>query len=192
MAEAARLPSPRPLPSIPELNGLPDTEFGAVMAPLFEGAPSFLGGLAAARPFASYEVLWARALEIARAMPEPEQLELINAHPRLGAPPASVSALSFREQGYDPGAPAEAPAAEDADEAQAADAARVAAELERLNAAYEARFGFRFCIFVNGRSRTQLLPIMFVALSADRPAEIQRALADIVAIAADRAARLAV
>ena len=34
-------------------------------------------------------------------MPEPEQVELIDAHPRLGAPPGSVSALSFREQGYD-------------------------------------------------------------------------------------------
>ena len=34
-------------------------------------------------------------------MPEAEQCELIDAHPRLGAPPGSVSALSFREQGYD-------------------------------------------------------------------------------------------
>ena len=33
--------------------------------------------------------------------PEPLQVELIDAHPRLGAPPATVSAMSFREQGYD-------------------------------------------------------------------------------------------
>ena len=39
--------------------------------------------------------------EIAHAMPLAEQIELIDAHPRLGAPPASVSALSFVEQGYD-------------------------------------------------------------------------------------------
>ena len=42
-----------------------------------------------------------RAATIALAMPEDEQLELIDAHPRLGAPPATVSAASFREQGYD-------------------------------------------------------------------------------------------
>ena len=34
-------------------------------------------------------------------MPEDEQIELVDAHPRLGAPPASVSAASFVEQGYD-------------------------------------------------------------------------------------------
>ena len=34
-------------------------------------------------------------------MPEAEQIELIDAHPRLGAPPATVSAASYREQGYD-------------------------------------------------------------------------------------------
>ena len=85
-------------------------------------------------------------------MPVAEQIELIDAHPRLGAPPASVSALSFVEQGY---------AAEEAEQA-AHDAeverARVAAELDRLNAAYEARFGFRYCVFVAGRSRAELLP----------------------------------
>ena len=75
-------------------------------------------------------------------MPRDEQVELIDAHPRLGAPPGAVSALSFAEQGYD------------------RRGTRVAertlgraAELDRLNAAYEARFGFRYCVFVAGRSR---------------------------------------
>jgi 2-oxo-4-hydroxy-4-carboxy--5-ureidoimidazoline (OHCU) decarboxylase len=144
------------------------------LAPLFEGAPAFLDRLAAARPFESFAALWTRALEVARSMPEAEQLELINAHPRLGAPPATVSAMSFREQGYD------------TPEAEAAEAARVGAELERLNAEYEARFGFRYCVFVNGRSRAALLPGMAAALTAGRAAEMDRALTDVVAIAADR------
>ena len=42
-----------------------------------------------------------RAEEVALSMPEAEQVELLNAHPRIGAAPGSVSALSFREQGYD-------------------------------------------------------------------------------------------
>ena len=60
----------------------------------------FLGRLAMARPFGSVEALFAGAREIAHAMPLDEKLELIDAHPRLGAPPAEVSALSYVEQGY--------------------------------------------------------------------------------------------
>ena len=54
-----------------------------------------------ARPFGDAGDLFDRARAIAQAMPEAEQLELIDAHPRLGAPPGAVSALSFVEQGYD-------------------------------------------------------------------------------------------
>ena len=77
-----------------------------------------------------------RAEQIALEMPEDEQVELLDAHPRIGAAPASVSALSYREQGYDrdPGT------------------AALQARLDRLNAATRRRFGFRFVVFVNGRS----------------------------------------
>ena len=145
------------------------------LAALFEGAPRFLARLAAARPFASDIDLFAVARAIAHTMPEPEQLELIDAHPRLGAPPGSVSAMSYTEQGYDrgTGTPVD-----------------VAAELERLNAVYEAHFGFRYCVFVAGRSREALIPEMAAALEADRDAEIHRALDAVVDIAIDRHARL--
>jgi 2-oxo-4-hydroxy-4-carboxy-5-ureidoimidazoline decarboxylase len=175
---------PTPLPPIELLDGISAGIFAATMAPLFEGAPRFLGRLANARPFGSLDELFDRARWIAQAMPIAEQLELIDAHPRLGAPPASVSALSYVEQGYDRDA-AEA-AARDA----LADRERVAAELDRLNAAYEDRFGFRYCVFVNGRSRADLLPDMAAALNADRPAEIRRAIDAVIDIARDRAARL--
>ncbi len=161
------------LPAIEELDALAPDAFAAQMAPLFEGAPRFLARLAAARPFGSPGALFARAREIARSMPEADQLELIDAHPRLGAAPASVSALSFAEQGYDRGV------------------ADLAAELERLNAAYEARFGFRYCVFVAGRPRSALLPGFEAALAAERSAEIARALEAVVDIAQDRWHRLA-
>ena len=155
------------------LDALPDDAFIAAAAPWFEGAPRFLGRLARARPFRDESTLFARAREIALTMPEPEQLELIDAHPRLGAPPATVSASSFREQGYD----------------RETTAGSSSAELARLNADYEARFGFRFCVFVNGRSRPALVPVLEAALGADRDAEIRRALGDVVAIAQDRFAK---
>ena len=154
------------------------------LAVLFEGAPRYLARLAAARPFQDDDDLFARARSIAHAMPEAEQLELIDAHPRLGAPPGSVSALSFAEQGYD--------RPDDAAGAAEAERQRVAAELDRLNAAYEARHGFRYCVFVAGRPRAALLADMEAAIEADRSSEIRRALDAVVDIAIDRRAKLRV
>ena len=45
-------------------------------------------------------------------------------------------------------------------------------------------------VFVAGRSRAELLPLLRAALEADRDAEIRRAMAHLVAIARDRRARL--
>ena len=157
---------------VARLDALPEDAFVAATAPWFEGAPRFLRRLAAARPFGDESTLFGRAEAIALAMPEHEQLELIDAHPRLGAPPGSVSSLSHREQGYD----------RETTEAMAA--------LARLNADYEARFGFRYCVFVNGRSRATLVPVLEAALGEERGSEIRRALVDVVAIARDRARRL--
>ena len=174
--------------SIDRLDVIAPGAFAAAVAPLFEGARLFLGRLAMARPFGSVEELFAGAREIAHAMPLDEKLELIDAHPRLGAPPADVSALSFVEQGY--GAAGTEPEVEAAAADAEAERARTAAELDRLNAAYEARFGFRYCVFVAGRSRAALLPEMTAALDADREAEIERALDSVIDIARARYATL--
>ncbi|HLX35687.1 MAG TPA: 2-oxo-4-hydroxy-4-carboxy-5-ureidoimidazoline decarboxylase [Candidatus Limnocylindrales bacterium] len=86
---------------IEELDALPAAGFVEAVAPLFEGAPGFLARLAGDRPYGSWWNLLSRARTVAQAMPEADQLELLNAHPRLGAPPESVSSMSFGEQGYD-------------------------------------------------------------------------------------------
>jgi 2-oxo-4-hydroxy-4-carboxy--5-ureidoimidazoline (OHCU) decarboxylase len=155
-------------------------EFTVAMAPLFEGAPGFLWRLAAARPAGSADGLFGRARELAHAMPEPLQLELVDAHPRLGAPPTSVSAMSFREQGYD------LEAAENLASEAARERDRVAAEVDRLNREYEGTFGFRYCVFVAGRSRSELLPDMAASLARKRDSELHRALDAVVDIALDR------
>jgi 2-oxo-4-hydroxy-4-carboxy--5-ureidoimidazoline (OHCU) decarboxylase len=171
-------------PPIAEIDGSTAEACAVALAPLFEGAPRFLARLCAARPFGDADGLFGTAREVARSMPEAGQVELIDAHPRLGAPPASVSALSFVEQGY------EREAAEAAAGAAKAERRRVTEELDRLNAAYEAQFGFRYCVFVAGRSRAALLSGFEAALSADRDAELARALDAVVDIAADRLNRL--
>jgi 2-oxo-4-hydroxy-4-carboxy--5-ureidoimidazoline (OHCU) decarboxylase len=160
-----------------ELDG---REFTALMAPLVENAPAYLARLTAARPFSSWKELFRAATELALTMPIDDQIELIDAHPRIGAPPGSVSALSFVEQGYD---------AEAAGVEAEAERGRIADELTRLNVAYEARFGFRYVIFVAGRPRRAIMPLMERSLEAEEVVERERALMEVVAIARDRAVK---
>jgi 2-oxo-4-hydroxy-4-carboxy-5-ureidoimidazoline decarboxylase len=159
-------------PTIDELDAMPGADAVAALVPLFEGPPRFLARLAAERPFENWDELFARAESIALVMPEDERIELIDAHPRLGAPPATMSSMSFLEQGYD------------------RDQAGAIEELDRLNEEYEARFGFRYCVFVAGRPRAALLPELRDRLHAARGVELERAIRDVVAIARDRHRRL--
>jgi 2-oxo-4-hydroxy-4-carboxy--5-ureidoimidazoline (OHCU) decarboxylase len=140
-----------------------------ILTMLFDNAARFVERLEQ-EDAGTWEMLFERAGEIARAMPLPEQIELLNAHPRIGARPAAVSALSYREQGYDrdPGT------------------AELQAQLDRLNDEYEEHFGFRFVVFVNGRSRAQIAKLLAGCLEADRQAELERGLSDVIAIARDR------
>jgi 2-oxo-4-hydroxy-4-carboxy-5-ureidoimidazoline decarboxylase len=140
------------------------------LAVLFERAPSFVGRLRAVPADDRLD----RAEEIALAMPEADQVELLNAHPRIGAAAGTVSALSFDEQGYDrdPGT------------------AELQARLDRLNDVYEGRFGFRFVVFVAGRPRAVIADLLEAHLDADRQLELERGLRDVVAIGRDRAAKI--
>ena len=96
---------------------------------------------------------------------EAEKIEALDAHPAIGA--LRLSDRSAREQGEEP-------------------EAEVAAELGRLNRAYEEKFGFRFVVFVNRRPRAELVPILRERLSRSREEELNTALEELVAIARDR------
>jgi 2-oxo-4-hydroxy-4-carboxy--5-ureidoimidazoline (OHCU) decarboxylase len=158
--------------TIEELNELDAAAFAVAVSPLFEGAPRFVQRLADARPFESEEDLVDSARATAREMPEDEQIELLDAHPRIGADPATVSDMSRREQ---------ATGAADPDLE-----AWVGEELTALNEAYETRFGFRFVVFVAGRPRADIIPLLERSLQADRDEELRRGLDDVVLIASDR------
>ena len=151
---------------------MPPATFAESVVPLFERAPRFLARLARARPFDRMTTLFRASRRITREMSGDEQVELLNAHPRIGADPNAVSPLSYTEQGYDR-APAQADAA-------------IARRLHELNEAYEARFGFRFVIFVAGRPRSAIIPILEEALTAERDHELRRGVEDVVSIAEDR------
>ena len=60
------------------------------------------------------------------------------------------------------------------------------AELARLNDEYERRFGFEFVVFVDGRTRAELLPVLRERLENTREEELETGLRALCAIARDR------
>ena len=71
--------------SITELNALEPASFAAQVGHLFEGAPSFLGRLAEARPFESDEDLFDSARIVARWDADPDGREAIDGEIRRAA-----------------------------------------------------------------------------------------------------------
>jgi 2-oxo-4-hydroxy-4-carboxy--5-ureidoimidazoline (OHCU) decarboxylase len=62
----------------------------------------------------------------------------------------------------------------------------VLAELARLNAEYEKRFGFRFVVFVNRRPKTEILDVLRTRIGRTRDEELDTGCRELVAIARDR------
>ena len=137
---------------------------------LFEHAGPLLERLRAEEPFPSGAALLARARTILTELSEAEQIAVINAHPRIGERPNKVSTASFREQGYD----------------RDTTPPEVFLRLASLNDEYEQKFGFRFVIFVNRRSKEAIVPILESRLRGSRDDERRTALQEILAIAEDR------
>jgi len=129
------------------------------LAELFEGRTHFVELLA------PLEDPLGRAREVALGLSEGEQKEVLDAHPAIGG--KASSARSAREQGTD-------------------DDPAVLAELAELNAAYEQRFGFRFVVFVNGRPRREIVPVLRERLERTREEELATGVDELVQIAVDR------
>src|SRR5437868_10258524 len=163
-------------PEMQDLDRLPREAAHAQIAPLFEGAPRFVDRLVAARPFESDDEFVGVARRIARELPDDEALELVDAHPRIGADASALSPMSSAEQGM----------AGDGEIEQGGEEPWVAEELAILNEAYERIFGFRFTVFVAGRPKADIIPLIEAGLRNEREVELRRAVDDCVGIAADR------
>ena len=142
------------------MHDLPRQLSEAQLAELFEGDTALVRELAAREnPLGS-------AREVIASLTEQEKLEALNAHPAIGAR-TGLSARSAAEQGAD------------------ADAETLA-ELARLNAEYEQRFGFRFVVFVDRRPKTAILELLRERIRRTREEELDTAVEELVAIAEDR------
>ena len=142
------------------MHDLPRQLTRAQLAELFEGDTPLV------RKLAEQDDPLGRAHAVIASLSEDEKLEALNAHPAIGAR-AGLSARSAAEQG------------EDADP-------DVLAELAGLNRRYEDRFGFRFVVFVNRRSKAEILEVLRRRIRRTRDEELLTALEELVAIAEDR------
>jgi 2-oxo-4-hydroxy-4-carboxy--5-ureidoimidazoline (OHCU) decarboxylase len=130
------------------------------LAELFEGRTRFVERLAGEPDPLT------RARTLVHELPADEQREILAAHPAIGQR-AGLSTRSAAEQGDD----------DDPD---------VLAELDRLNAAYEARHGFRFVVFVDRRPKREILDVLRARIDNPTDEELETALGELVAIAEDR------
>lgn len=153
--------------TIDTVNQLPLERFANALRPLFEAAPLLATALYAKRPFTSYGALIDTAEALALEMPFDDQVEVLSAHPRIGAAAASLSQASLREQGG---------------------ASAVDTELATLNAQYEARFGFRFVVFVNRRPKSEIVLVLRERLQHSQEEELAASLREMFRIARDRLA----
>ncbi len=111
-----------------------------------------------------------KARGIIQTFREGELVATLNAHPRIGDDVRALSELSLREQGADRDP-------------------MVAATLAQLNDEYERKFGFRFVVFVNGRSKADLIPVIRERLTRTRDSELRTGIEEFLAISLDRLQR---
>jgi OHCU decarboxylase len=163
--------------AIEVLNASSPDAFADGVLPLFEAAPQLAQALYAARPYTSYSALIDTAESLTRLMPVADQITVLAAHPRIGADPATLSAASYREQGHS------TQAEMDSDELR-----ELYTQLAELNDAYEQRFGFRFVVFVNGRSKSEIVSVLRARLERTRAEELETGLRDMFLIARARLA----
>ena len=129
------------------------------LAELFEGRTRLVEKLAEREdPLGS-------AREVIGQLSERDKLEALNAHPAIGA--ARLSPRSATEQGGD------------------SDPV-ILTELAYLNQVYEEKFGFRFVVFVNRRSKAEILGVLRERLERTREEELDAAVEELVVIAEDR------
>ncbi|MFG1372321.1 2-oxo-4-hydroxy-4-carboxy-5-ureidoimidazoline decarboxylase [Xanthobacter oligotrophicus] len=160
---------PSDLIRLDALNAMSAADFAASLGPVFENAPWVAQQAAAARPFASLTDLHKAMLDAIGALPPEALLGFLRGHPRL-------SAETLRR-----GTTAESTVEQTALGLDALDA-DLSAQLERLNAAYEARFGYPFILAVRKASLATLFATFERRLAASPEAERAEALAEISAI----------
>jgi OHCU decarboxylase len=164
--------------TLAELNAMPEPEFVALLAGVFEHSPWVATRAAGARPFADRAQLLQAMCAAVAAATGAEQLALIRAHPQLKSRAGARDTLT----------------AHSAQEQRRAGlgglTAPEAARLEQLNAQYLRKFDFPFILAVKGHDPESIIASMEARLTADAAQEQRTALQQIGLIAGYRLADL--
>jgi N-carbamoyl-L-amino-acid hydrolase len=151
--------------TLPQINGATAAEFAALLDGTYEHSPWVAERAAAARPFASLAHLKHALVEAVRTAGLDAQLALIRAHPELAGKAMvskTLTAESTNEQG----------------KAGLTDCTpEEFARLQRLNADYNAKFGFPFILAVRGPRGAGLSKAEIIATferRLDHPVDFER------------------
>jgi 2-oxo-4-hydroxy-4-carboxy-5-ureidoimidazoline decarboxylase len=160
-----------PPPTLNELNTCDRDTFVAILGHLFEHSPWVAGETFSRRPFGSADELHDALCATMRSAPMDRRLALVRAHPDLAgrlAQAGQLTASSAKEQ-----------AAAGLDRLTPADGAGI----QRLNDAYQARFGFPFVICARLNAKDTILAAMRTRVGHNPEAELSTALDEIAKIA---------
>ncbi|MBS0245478.1 MAG: 2-oxo-4-hydroxy-4-carboxy-5-ureidoimidazoline decarboxylase [Proteobacteria bacterium] len=160
---------PGPTMTLAELNAMPAAAFTAALAPVFENAPWVAAGIVAKRPFVTLSALHRAMMALIGTQSTDAQTAFLRGHPRL-APETLRN-----------GTTVESTAEQTAAGIGTLDDAKLTT-LSRLNAAYDAKFGFPFILAVRRASLPTLLATFERRLAAGLEAERAEALTEIAAI----------
>ena len=131
------------------------------------GSKNWARQLTAARPFASFDELIAKADRIWWSLDSQDWLEAFHSHPKIGekkaAAPTAVEAQRWSED----------------EQAAIRDSAEQTLEaLAKLNQTYEENFGYIFIVCASGKSSEEMLAILRARLDNNPDAELRVAAAE--------------
>ena len=126
------------------------------------GSTKWAREMAAARPFADEQELFAKADETSSLLTDEDWLEAFRAHPKIGEQKAAT-AQSHQEQKW---------SAQEQSGVGAASAAMISQLAER-NREYDERFGFIFIVCASGKSPDEMLAILDSRIDNDPQTELR-------------------
>jgi 2-oxo-4-hydroxy-4-carboxy-5-ureidoimidazoline decarboxylase len=157
--------------TLEQLNAMPEMSFVTALSGVFEHSPWVAREAARGRPFESVDALHQAMTSVVERAAEHRQLALISAHPELAGKAAvrgQLTAESSREQS---GAGLSECTQEEFD------------TLQRLNRAYQEKFGFPFILAVRGYDRSGIIANFKARLRKSHEEELRENLRQIYRIA---------
>ena len=156
---------------IEQINQMDESTFVSALGAIYEHSPWVARGAWSSRPFASLQILHTAMDAAMRKADRPQQMKLIRGHPELAGRLARAGQVTHASR---------------VEQAQAGLAELSESLLERivrLNAGYQAKFGFPFIICARVNSVATILEAMEQRLENDAEAEFANALCEISKIA---------